>query len=176
MIVVMSMIVVIMLMALALMLHVLDVLNMFHVPFFRVMALFHGATFFFAMVLHLAAFHFVTLPLVVMRGVHVVVPVVRHEIHGAIARVVLVAMNSPMPLMSRGYVKVERLRRWDADDYAGRNSNNGPRNDQLRGRRAATDRDGAEDAGDGDVDCNTYVCQGGGRREAHEPGDGASYE
>ncbi len=69
-----------------------------------------SAVFFVARVLPLVMVPF--LMEVSMRGVHVTVPTIRHEVDRSAACVVFAAMFRPMSLMSSGYMQIERLWRW----------------------------------------------------------------
>jgi hypothetical protein len=82
----------------------------------------------------------VFVPLVV-GYVNFVIPVLRNEIDGSAARVVLATVLGPVPLMSRRNVQIQRLRRRSGDDDARRDRNDGLRHDELRSRDATAYRD-----------------------------------
>src|SRR5262249_55320541 len=93
----------------------------------------------------------------VMRNVNFVVPVLRHEVDRSAAGVVLTAMLCPVPLVSRGDVEIERLRRRDAHHNRCGDRNDRAGHDQLRRGHAAAEGDLAIEAGCGHIYGDTYV-------------------
>jgi hypothetical protein len=70
-----------------------------------------------------------------VRGVHVVVPAIRHEIHRPAARVVFVTVLRPMLLVAGRYMQIERLRWRAPHDHACWHRYYRPRHEQLRMRQ-----------------------------------------